>query len=456
MDRVFLGKYRVATTKSPRWWEECLGQFGFTCPAEEVGQGRKVVLEFVPAFLLGEAEREQLRKAATTAQKIRHVNIPALYDFGEEAGQFVYVVEPVGGITAQSWVAMHGPVSVSNALWIALQVVSALRAAAYHDLHHPTIHPGNLMIVSSRITEGGWPLVKVLQFLSAHRPFDAANPTPADAALFASPEQIAAGPVDFRSETYSLGATLWFLLSGPAPGASSGQTEEKSVPAPMARKLADVPESVRPLLRRMLSENRDERPPDDLALEEEIRVCLREVNTPEVTIPTIEVSAETQPAPPERTFWRRLTTRFLATAGAAALAAVAFRGITEPAGVNKTTPDSKLMDERARPVDSEVSKAAPVRPQESLIGAMNFSVDSPSHPGSGQIQSLPQEPPKIIAEGASPEPAPPGEGPNDNPVIEERTPARRDPPPKAMISPSPAGITAKVEPALLDLRRPRN
>jgi serine/threonine protein kinase len=430
MDRVFLGKYRVATTKSPRWWEECRGRFGFTCPAEEVGQGRKVVLEFVPAFLLGEAEREQLRKTAATAQKLRHVNIPALYDFGEEAGQFVYVMEPVDGITAQSWVAMNGPVSVSNGLWIALQVVSALRAAAYHDLHHPAIHPGNLMIVAARITEGGWPLVKVLHFLSAHRPFDAANPTPADAALFASPEQIAGGPVDFHSETYSLGATLWFLLRAPAPRASSGQTEGKSAPAPMAQQLADVPESVRPLLRRMLSENRDERPGDDLALEEEIRVCLREANTTEATIPTVEVSVETQPAPPERTFWRRSTTRFLATAGAAALAAVAFRGITERAEVKKTTPDSKLTDKRDRPVDSGASQTAAVRPEESPTGAMNFSVVSPSHPGSSQIQSLPLEPPKTIVQNASLEPAPPAEGPNEDPVVEKRTPARRGPPPR--------------------------
>src|ERR1051325_2425757 len=43
MEKVFLGKYRVATTKSPRWWEERRSRFGVTCQAEEMGHGGKVV-----------------------------------------------------------------------------------------------------------------------------------------------------------------------------------------------------------------------------------------------------------------------------------------------------------------------------------------------------------------------------------------------------------------------------
>jgi serine/threonine protein kinase len=100
--KVFLGKYRVPTTKSAGWWEACRSHSGVTYEAEELASGRKAALELVPAYLLGEIEQEELKRAAGAAMQIRHPNIPTLYEFGAEREQFVYVSEYVDGVTAQS------------------------------------------------------------------------------------------------------------------------------------------------------------------------------------------------------------------------------------------------------------------------------------------------------------------------------------------------------------------
>jgi serine/threonine protein kinase len=191
MDKVFLGKYRVTTTKSLRWWEELRGRFGVTCQAEEIGSGRKVALELVPAFLLGEAEREQLRRAAAAARQIQHANLPALYDFGEEGEQFVYVMEQVQGVSARESIEACGPMAIAPALAVVLQVADALASAGRYQIHHAGLCPDNLLIIPGQINENGWSLVKILPHFggskSAPAP-DIANPgLAAAAAAFASP-----------------------------------------------------------------------------------------------------------------------------------------------------------------------------------------------------------------------------------------------------------------------------
>ena len=98
--RVFLGKYRVPTTKSAHWWEARRSHLGVIYEAEEIESGRQVALELIPAFLLGEEERTELERAAGVVRQIRHPNIPVLYEFGVEGEQFVSATERLGGMTA--------------------------------------------------------------------------------------------------------------------------------------------------------------------------------------------------------------------------------------------------------------------------------------------------------------------------------------------------------------------
>src|SRR5207244_8130693 len=116
---------------------------------------------------------------------------------------------------------------------IALQVTAALEAAEDRGLVHRDLKPGNLMLVETGDDKGGMdrrarrarpatqsPTVKVIDFGVAKAVAEKTNAmalthggfigTPA----FASPEQFTNAPVDVRSDIYSLGATLWFLLTG--------------------------------------------------------------------------------------------------------------------------------------------------------------------------------------------------------------------------------------------------
>src|SRR6266480_3732775 len=109
-------------------------------------------------------------------------------------------------------------------LRVAAQVASALSAASFHRLTHRAIQPSNLLIVPGPTAEGGWPFVKLVDVSSVgpklhSQPGEAPDVDSSVARQFASPEQLQHGIVDFRSAIYSLGATMYFLLTGAAPPA---------------------------------------------------------------------------------------------------------------------------------------------------------------------------------------------------------------------------------------------
>jgi serine/threonine protein kinase len=156
-------------------------------------------------------------------------------------------------------------------LRVAAQVVSALSAASLHRLTHRAIQPSNLLIVPGPTAEGGWPFVKLIDVSSAgpklhSRPGDAPDVDSSVARQFASPEQLQHGTVDFRSAIYSLGATMYFLLTGAAPPAKV-----------RLRELRRFPKALRNLLAHMLRGNPNDRPQDLAALEKEISKCLTKI-----------------------------------------------------------------------------------------------------------------------------------------------------------------------------------
>jgi hypothetical protein len=313
--KIFLGKYRVSAQEVEATGE--LRDTPLAYEGEEIDTGKKVIAEVVPAGSLKPAVREQLAAEAAVAKKLTHVNIPALYDFGIENDQLIYVSENFDGTLAEEWVKTHGPMPVGAALRIASQVVSALGAAALQRIVHHAINPTNLVLVPGQTPDGEWPLVKVLHFVGVAPTFSGGSEAVAaydKASPYASPEQLQQGTVDFRSEVYSLGCTMWYLLTAAPPlPAVIGPI---AVPSPnVAEKLSGVPKPVRRLLAQMLSSNPDERPSDPLAFYREIQDCLAEVDprarpSRRFGVPVIS-STRVQDALPAR---RRLPVKALAIA----------------------------------------------------------------------------------------------------------------------------------------------
>ncbi len=174
----------------------------------------------------------------------------------------------------------HGPMPADAVLRIGLQVVRALAAAAFHGLTHRGIQPSNMVIVPGQTADGGWPFIKLLNFgLAGSEIYSTGAETrelvPATGPQFASPEQLLNLPLDFRSEMYSLGATMCFLLTGAIPIAVSGM--KARLRARRLPELRRAPRALHNLLTHMLRENPDNRPQDPVAFEAEIRECLTKV-----------------------------------------------------------------------------------------------------------------------------------------------------------------------------------
>jgi len=268
---TFLGHYRISVSRDGTPHE--LGRAGaaITYKAVDERSGEPVALKLIPIANIDEELQKQFEEQARPAQQLHHSNIAKVLDFGKEAGQFVYVSEYLEGETVDSWVEEHGPMPPDAVLRVAAQVVSALSAASFHRLTHRAIQPSNLLIVPGPTAEGGWPFVKLVDVSSAGPKLHSHSGEIPDvdsvvSRQFASPEQLQHGTVDFRSAIYSLGATMYFLLTGAAPPAKV-----------RLRELRRFPKALRNLLAHMLHGNPDKRPQDLAALEKEILKCLGKI-----------------------------------------------------------------------------------------------------------------------------------------------------------------------------------
>jgi serine/threonine-protein kinase len=292
--KIFLGKYRVAADEMALAAPETANTATAVMVTEQhaiatiyrgvdIENGRDVSIEVIPAGGFKRVVREELENEANAAKKINHINVPALYDFGFEDDQLIYVTEHFDGTSAEEWVNQHGPMPTGAVLRIALQVVGAMGASAFHRISHHAINPSNVMLVPGQTPEGDWPLVKVLHFVGVAPTFSSADISVASfdkTTHYASPEQLRDGKVDFRSEIYSLGATMWFLLTGAPPliAPKGPLAMQPSTIGLSVDKLNGMPKRVRRLLGQMLSADPAARPQDPLAFYGQIRECLAQVD----------------------------------------------------------------------------------------------------------------------------------------------------------------------------------
>ena len=126
--------------------------------------GEPVFVTLITAESIDPTEREGFEEHVSAAQKLRHVNIAKVLDFGREGDDYVYVSERLAGETLASWVRSHGPMPADAALRVGEQIASVLSSAGFHKLPYPPIQPSDVMLVPGQTAEGSWPLVKVTKF----------------------------------------------------------------------------------------------------------------------------------------------------------------------------------------------------------------------------------------------------------------------------------------------------
>src|SRR5713101_580255 len=232
------------------------GAMGITYRAQDLTLGSSVALKVISARYSGDPEtRERFRREARAAAQLRHPNVTGVFHFGEtDAGRCFYAMELIEGETVEAYVRRNRPLPPVLALEVVTQVARALIAAEAHGLVHRDLKPSNLMIVANESGDAGTLAVKVIDFgLAKSVSMTPIGAAPAHVGFsgtpdFASPEQLRADRalLDTRSDIYSLGATLWFLLCGRTPfrGRSVGEVHDEPLPLEQLV-LAHVPEPVK-------------------------------------------------------------------------------------------------------------------------------------------------------------------------------------------------------------------
>ena len=268
-------------------WELGRGAMGTTYHAIDTNLGSPVALKVIGArYSANPRAHERFRREAQAAAQLRHPNVATVFHFGETpAGQCFYAMELVEGETLEARVRRDGPLFVSATLGIAEQITRALAAAEKHGLVHRDLKPSNIMIVANDADTADGLAVKVIDFGLA-KPVVATQvssgeiqPRFSGTPGFSSPEQLTAGSrsADARSDIYSLGATLWYLLSGKPPFAGrtlSELREEQLQRLPIEQlTAAKVPGPLVTLLCSMLAADPVKRPQSAKELLVGLRQC---------------------------------------------------------------------------------------------------------------------------------------------------------------------------------------
>jgi len=153
----------------------------------------------------------KFRNEAQSAAGLSHPNIVNVYDVGEDNGLYYIVMELVEGITLKRFIERKGHLEIKEAVGISIQIAQGMEAAHANHIIHRDIKPQNIII--SR--EGK---VKVTDFgIAKAATSNTVTQNAIGSVHYLSPEQARGGYSDERSDIYSLGVTLYEMLTGRVP-----------------------------------------------------------------------------------------------------------------------------------------------------------------------------------------------------------------------------------------------
>jgi serine/threonine protein kinase len=239
------------------------GAMGVTYKAFDVDLHCPVTLKVISERYLGdESARLRFLREARAAASVRHPNVASVFHLGRTGSSYFYAMEFVEGETLENLIKRSGRLEVNLALEIATQVAAGLAAVHEQNLVHRDIKPTNIMVrlkeeqgVTAKIIDLG--LAKTLDESASEAGISSPGAfvgTPE----FASPEQFAGVGVDIRSDLYSLGVTLWEMVTSQIP--FRGRSAEVMYQHQHARlpieQLKDVPKPVVVLLEALLEKTR--------------------------------------------------------------------------------------------------------------------------------------------------------------------------------------------------------
>ena len=181
---------------------------------------------------------QKFRSEAQSAAGLMHPNIVNVYDVGEESGSHYIVMELVEGITLKKYIEKKARLSVREAVSIAIQVAQGIEAAHNNHIIHRDIKPQNVIISMDG-------KVKVTDFgIAKAATSNTITSNVMGSVHYTSPEQVRGGFSDEKSDIYSLGITLFEMLTGRVPfnGDTTVAVAIKHIQEPMPSPRDFVPE----------------------------------------------------------------------------------------------------------------------------------------------------------------------------------------------------------------------
>lgn len=211
---------------------------------------------------------------AQAAAGLMHPNVVNVYDVGQDRGLFYMVMELVEGITLKDYIEKKGRLSAKETISISIQMVTGLQAAHNHHIIHRDIKPQNIIISK----EGK---VKVTDFGIARA--TTATQTISTSVMgsvhYTSPEQARGGAVDQKSDIYSVGITMYEMITGHVPfdGDSTVSVALKHLQEEIvspSEEVPDIPYSLECIIMKCTQKNPERRYHDCASLIQDLKRSL--------------------------------------------------------------------------------------------------------------------------------------------------------------------------------------
>ena len=239
------------------------GGMGEVYECEHIPTSRRVALKVMSHALAGEQDRKRFLREGRLAASVNHPNVVYIHGAEEIDGMPVIAMELVHGGTLHDRLKRGGPLGIADAVSAVLQMIDGLETAHAAGILHRDIKPANCFVTPEgavKIGDFGLSVSTLARGESLLTAAGSVMGTPA----YASPEQLRGEELDVRSDIYSVGATLYHLLTGRTPYSATEfvklitEVLEKQPAAPNAVR-KDIPAELSRIVLRCLAKERDAR-----------------------------------------------------------------------------------------------------------------------------------------------------------------------------------------------------
>jgi uncharacterized RDD family membrane protein YckC len=239
------------------------GGMGAAYEAEDLENGRRVALKVLRHAPESPTARQRFLREGRLAASVNHPNTVYIFGSEEIEGAPVITMEYVSGGTLSERVKRQGPMPVNEAVDAILQIIAGLEAAGDKGVLHRDVKPSNCFVEADgtvKVGDFGLSISTLARDQTALTMAGSIMGTPE----YASPEQLRGDELDTRSDIYSVGVTLYFLLAGKTPFHAESMVALIATvldkPAPPPRSIRrEIPKGVEQIVLRCLAKQPQQR-----------------------------------------------------------------------------------------------------------------------------------------------------------------------------------------------------